>query len=51
MHVNSTEDVWHPVPSSSLSPGGEGWMAKDENFIYIFSNGSWKREPMAVWIP
>lgn len=51
MNIHSTEDIWHQVPSSSSSPGGEGWMAKDDNFVYIYSNGSWKREPMAVWIP
>lgn len=51
MIVNSIDEVWHTPPSASNSPGVEGWMAKDDNFLYIYTDGTWKREPVASWIP
>jgi hypothetical protein len=51
MTIDSNDDIWHPVPESMDSPGGEGWMAKDDNFIYIYTGGRWLRKPIAIWIP
>lgn len=51
MNINDIDIIWQQAPSSSLSPGAEGWMAKDNNFIYIYTNGKWKREPISIWQP
>lgn len=37
---------WQPVPPSSNSPGLEGYMAHDNAYIYIYTQGSWKRTPI-----
>jgi hypothetical protein len=49
--ITSPDQIWHDVPESMDSPGAEGWMARDNNFIYIYTNGRWLREAVSTWIP
>ena len=37
---------WHNAPSSSTDYGEEGWMAYDNNYHYIYTSGSWKRQSL-----
>jgi hypothetical protein len=41
--------VWYAAPNTPYDYGQEGWMAYDENFHYIYINGRWLRQPIAVW--
>lgn len=43
----STSNItWQTVPSHPDSPGSEGWMSYDSSYLYIYSNGGWKRVPI-----
>lgn len=39
-------NFWHNPPLSSSDAGVEGSMAYDDNFHYIYTSGSWKRQPI-----
>jgi len=38
--------VWQSVPSNINSPGVEGWLAKDNSYLYVYTAGSWRRAPI-----
>ena len=44
--TSGTNIVWQPVPSYPDSPGTEGWLAHDGQYIYVYTEGSWKRTPI-----
>jgi hypothetical protein len=35
--------IWQQVPAYPDSPGSEGWLAHDNNYLYVYSGGIWKR--------
>jgi hypothetical protein len=49
MKIYDENSLFRSVPSSSNSPGGEGWWAVDESYIYIYQQGSWARMPISSW--
>lgn len=36
-------------PSNSSSPGSEGELRTDDNFLYLYLNGSWRRAPFSLF--
>lgn len=45
--TNLITKIWHPAPKKSTDYGEEGWMAKDTNYFYIYTNGKWERRPVS----
>lgn len=46
VNTNSTTTstiIWQPVPAYPDSPGEEGWLARDESYIYTYIGGQWRR--------
>jgi hypothetical protein len=43
---NPDVKIWHNPPNNPNDPGEEGWTAYDENYHYIYTSGSWKRQPI-----
>lgn len=39
--------VWQSTPSNINSPGVEGWLAKDNSYLYVYTAGSWRRAPIS----
>lgn len=48
---NQLNQIWSSVPSSSVSPGKEGDMAHDADFLYYYKNEVWHRHSIQVWLP
>jgi hypothetical protein len=42
-----TNILWQSPPASPDSAGEDGWVAKDSNYLYVYTNGSWTRIPLA----
>jgi hypothetical protein len=40
---------WTSVPQNSSSPGIEGNMAYDSQYLYVHTNGNWKRMPLNLF--
>ena len=47
--TSSTDIDWQAVPAYPNSPGQEGWLAVDGDYIYVYSGGSWKRVPISTF--
>jgi len=39
------------APANPTSAGMPGQIEVDNNFIYVYTNGGWKRVPLSVWTP
>ena len=39
--------TWHNVPNSVTDYGEDGWMAYDQNFHYVYTNGQWYRQSLS----
>jgi hypothetical protein len=45
---NNSGTIWHTPPTTTTSPGEEGWMAHDDNYIYIYASGQWYRQSIST---
>jgi len=43
--------IWHNPPTLSTDPGEEGWMAYNENYHFIYTNGRWLRHALSAFQP
>lgn len=39
------------VPTHPTASGMPGQIEVDNNFIYVYTNGIWKRVPLSIWNP
>lgn len=48
--VNIQNNNYHfPAPTSSSDTGEEGWLSYDNDYYYIYTDGQWKRVPIALF--
>lgn len=47
---STTAPTFHlPPPNTSSDPGEDGWTSYDSNYYYIYTEGQWKRVPIALF--
>ena len=39
------------IPASPTASGIPGQLEVDNNFMYVYTNGVWKRVPLSIWVP
>lgn len=47
--INENTSLWQPPPACQTSHGKEGWMAYDDSYLYIYTNGAWRRVALALF--
>ena len=43
------DKFYQQVPYESQDYGQDGWVSFDGNYFYIYSNGEWRRVPVALF--
>lgn len=43
--------VWQNPPVTDQDYGEEGWMAHDQNYLYVYSKTRWRRLAINIWQP
>jgi hypothetical protein len=47
--INGTTPFHFPPPISSNDAGQEGWVSYDNDYYYVYTQGKWKRVPIALF--